>query len=109
MEIENYDPMKVLQDINRTPGDIITANRWNELWTLIITQGDHTADWLLETINKTLYLEDWIIGLVEGDIPPGSITEHHDQSLHEDWKDLIYRFRIYEGKLYLEVVEDGGE
>ena len=130
-EIENYEPMQIRQEIDAQPRDVITHQRWNELFTLLITQGDHTVDWLEATITRALNIEDtltesiqdtesslnssiqsvedYVYGLVEGDISPGAIVEYKDQSSEEEWKDYIYRIRITKGKPHIEVISDGSE
>lgn len=40
----NYTPSYVHQTVAATSKQVITAERWNELFNLLITQGDNTAD-----------------------------------------------------------------
>lgn len=40
----NYIPMYIRRTINNRPKDVVTAKYWNELFNLLITQGDHTAE-----------------------------------------------------------------
>ena len=40
----NYIPMYIRRTINNRPKDVVTSKYWNELFNLLITQGDHTAE-----------------------------------------------------------------
>lgn len=50
-DLKLYIAMLIGQVINRSTGDIITNERWNELFTLLVTQGDDTAETLRETLD----------------------------------------------------------
>ena len=47
----NYIPTYIKRTINNKPKDVVTANYWNELFNLLITQGDHTAEELGNILN----------------------------------------------------------
>ena len=40
----NYIPKYIRQSENKSPKSVVTASRWNELFNLLIKQGDHTAE-----------------------------------------------------------------
>ena len=40
----NYIPKYIRQAENKSPKSVVTASRWNELFNLLIKQGDHTAE-----------------------------------------------------------------
>ena len=40
----NYIPKYIRQSENKSPKSVVTASRWNELFNLLIQQGDHTAE-----------------------------------------------------------------
>ena len=47
----NYIPKYIRQSENKSPKGVITASRWNELFNLLIKQGDHTAEELGNILN----------------------------------------------------------
>ena len=47
----NYIPTYIRRTIANKPKDVVTANYWNELFNLLITQGDHTAEELGNILN----------------------------------------------------------
>ena len=47
----NYMPTYIRRIINNRPKDVVTAKYWNELFNLLITQGDHTAEELGNILN----------------------------------------------------------
>ena len=49
--ITDFIPMKIEQVVNNTTKQVITAERWNELWNLNVTQGDHSESWLQNLVN----------------------------------------------------------
>jgi polyhydroxyalkanoate synthesis regulator phasin len=50
--IEDYTPMFIKQDINHPERYTVTAQKWNELWDLVIAQGDNTAEFLMYAIKE---------------------------------------------------------
>lgn len=42
--VPDYIPTYIKQQINASPKQVVTAERWNELFNLVITQGDNTTD-----------------------------------------------------------------
>ena len=56
-DINNYVPMKIVQNINNSAGDIIRSIRWNELWNLVITQGDYNSDTLVLVTDELIRLD----------------------------------------------------
>jgi len=53
-DLEDYNPVYIDQDINAGPKKVISNLRWNELFNLLIEQGDYNAktlDLLIENIN----------------------------------------------------------
>lgn len=49
----SYIPKYILQTESKVSGEVVFANRWNELFNLLITQGDYHAEVLDEIINGT--------------------------------------------------------
>lgn len=49
--INDFIPMKIDQTVGNTPRQVITAERWNELFNLNITQGDHSETWLQNLVD----------------------------------------------------------
>lgn len=47
----NYIPKYIRQSENKSPKSVVTASRWNELFNLLIQQGDHTAEELGNILN----------------------------------------------------------
>ena len=47
----NYIPTYIRRIISNKPKDVVTASYWNELFNLLITQGDHTAEELGNILN----------------------------------------------------------
>ena len=47
----NYIPTYIKRTIDNKPKDVVTASYWNELFNLLITQGDHTAKELGNILN----------------------------------------------------------
>ena len=47
----NYIPTYIKRTINNKPKDVIRASYWNELFNLLINQGDHTAKELGNVLN----------------------------------------------------------
>src|SRR5574344_385897 len=47
----NYIPKYIRQSENTRPKSVVTASRWNELFNLLIQQGDHTAEELGNILN----------------------------------------------------------
>ena len=60
----NYIPTYIRRTINNRPKDVVTAKYWNELFNLLITQGDHTAEELGNILN---YFSTRLVG-VESEI-----------------------------------------
>ena len=60
----NYIPKYIRQSENKSPKSVVTASRWNDLFNLLIQQGDHTA----EELGKILdYFSTRLVG-VESEI-----------------------------------------
>ena len=60
----NYIPKYIRQSENKSPKGVVTASRWNELFNLLIQQGDHTAEELGNILN---YFSTSLVG-VESEI-----------------------------------------
>ena len=56
----NYIPTYIRRTINNRPKDVVTSKYWNELFNLLITQGDHTAEELGNILN---YFSTRLVGL----------------------------------------------
>ena len=69
----NYIPKYIRQSENKSPKGIVTASRWNELFNLLIKQGDHTAEELGKILDYlSTGLEDLTSALA------GVSTEAHE-------------------------------
>ena len=69
----NYIPKYIRQSENKSPKGVVTASRWNELFNLLIQQGDHTAEELGKILNYlSAGLEDLASNIA------GNITEEHE-------------------------------
>jgi hypothetical protein len=66
-DINDFDPMYISQTVNRAPRDLITSDRWNELWNLIIEQGDYNSEALDLLCNA-------FTALVDFSVPDNSLT-----------------------------------
>ena len=64
-------PRYIKQTANKRPGQIITAEDWNELFNLVIGQGDYTAEGLLNAIAEARTKAD----LKNGKIPIEQIPD----------------------------------
>ena len=74
----NYIPKYIRQSENKSPKSVVTASRWNQLFNLLIQQGDHTA----EELGKILdYLSTNIANAITGEHEYASALEIH---LHTD-------------------------
>ena len=58
MDLQNFNPMYVLQQPDRAPGYVVSAELWNELFHLLIAQGNHTAE-AVKTLLDKLKIELW--------------------------------------------------
>jgi hypothetical protein len=58
MAIEDYIPKLIKQGEDARERYVVTHVRWNELWNLIIEQGDHTAEAVLEICSRILAHEN---------------------------------------------------
>lgn len=50
-DLKDYIPLKVWQTLDNVDGDVVDAVRWNELFNLLITQGDDTTANLKNTLD----------------------------------------------------------
>ena len=58
MDLQNYNPMYVLQQPERGPRYVVSSELWNELFHLLIAQGNHTSEAVKTLIDK-LKIELW--------------------------------------------------
>ena len=69
----NYIPKYIRQSENKSPKSVVTASRWNELFNLLIQQGDHTAEELGKILDYlSTGLEDLTSNLAD------AITGEHE-------------------------------
>lgn len=61
----NYIPTYIKRTIANKPKDVVTANYWNELFNLLIMQGDHTAKELGNILNHFTAVIDEIKGIAD--------------------------------------------
>ena len=62
----NYIPTYIKRTINNKPKDVIRANYWNELFNLLINQGDHTAKELGNVLNHFTAAINEVKGVADG-------------------------------------------
>lgn len=58
MDLQNFNPMYVLQQPERAPRYVVSAELWTELFHLLTAQGNHTAEAVKTLIDK-LKIELW--------------------------------------------------
>lgn len=75
----NYIPTYIKRTINNKPKDVIRASYWNELFNLLINQGDHTAKELGNVLN---YFTTVITG-VSSETADAIAVEHEYASAFE--------------------------
>ncbi len=56
IKLDEYIPIYIKQIIAATPKKTITAERWNELWNLVIAQGDYNSEAMLSMASAVLEL-----------------------------------------------------
>lgn len=70
--IDNFIPKYIRQVIAKSPRDVVTSEKWNELWTLNIEQGDYNSEAIEALCNAVL------LGQVE-------LAEHtHDEMYYTE-------------------------
>ena len=62
----NYIPTYIKRTINNKPKDVIRASYWNELFNLLINQGDHTAKELGNILNHFTAAINEVKGIADG-------------------------------------------
>ena len=62
----NYIPTYIKRTIANKPKDVITHSYWNELFNLLITQGDHTAEELGNILNHFTAAINEVKGIADG-------------------------------------------
>ena len=62
----NYIPKYIKRTIANKPKDVVTASYWNELFNLLITQGDHTAEELGNILNHFTTAINDVKGIADG-------------------------------------------
>ena len=62
----NYIPTYIKRTINNKPKDVIRASYWNELFNLLINQGDHTAEELGNILNHFTAAINEVKGITDG-------------------------------------------
>ena len=62
----NYIPTYIKRTINNKPKDVIKASYWNELFNLLINQGDHTAKELGNVLNHFTAAINEVKGIADG-------------------------------------------
>ena len=62
----NYIPTYIKRTINNKPKDVIRASYWNELFNLLINQGDHTAKELGNVLNHFTAAINEVKGIADG-------------------------------------------
>ena len=68
-------PRYIKQTSTRRPGQIITADDWNELFNLVIGQGDYTAEGLVKAIAAFNQNFSTKADLIDGKVPMAQIPD----------------------------------
>lgn len=71
----DWIPRYIKQTSAKRPGQIITAADWNELFNLVVSQGDYTAEGLVTAIVEFSKGLTSKADLVEGKVPLSQIPE----------------------------------
>lgn len=50
-DLKTWIAKKIWQSIDTEKGDVVTSDRWDELFNLLIQQGDDTSQTLKDTLN----------------------------------------------------------
>ena len=69
MDLQNYNPMYVLQQPERAPRYVVSVELWNELFHLLTAQGNHTAEavkTLIDKLNTRYYTKDELAQYLQG-------------------------------------------
>ena len=69
MDLQNYNPMYVLQQPERGPRYVVSAELWNELFHLLTAQGNNTAEavkTLIDKLNTQYYTKDELTQYLQG-------------------------------------------
>ena len=79
----NYIPKYIRQSENKSPKSVVTASRWNELFNLLIQQGDHTAEELGKILNYlSTGLEDLTSALADASTAAHEYASAFEIHLH---------------------------
>lgn len=62
----NYIPTYIKRTINNKPKDVVTASYWNELFNLLINQGDRNAEELGKVLNHFTAAINEVKGIADG-------------------------------------------
>ena len=86
----NYIPTYIKRTINNKPKDVIRASYWNELFNLLINQGDHTAKELGNVLNHFTAAINEVKGIADGKyvkpedgIPKSDLAQDVQNSLNK--------------------------
>jgi hypothetical protein len=69
MDLQNYNPMYVLQQPERAPRYVVSSELWNELFHLLTAQGNNTAEavkTLIDKLNTQYYTKDELTQYLQG-------------------------------------------
>jgi len=69
MDLQNYNPMYVLQQPERAPRYVVSVELWNELFHLLTAQGNNTAEavkTLIDKLNTQYYTKDELTQYLQG-------------------------------------------
>lgn len=69
MDLQNFNPMYVLQQPERGPRYVVSSELWNELLHLLIAQGNHTSEavkTLIDKLNTQYYTKDELAQYLQG-------------------------------------------
>jgi hypothetical protein len=114
VDLSTFVPMYIEQTLADTPQKVVTATRWNELWNLIITQGDYNAAAIDELCKQFTAVISEVVAGILSQIPDDSITIDkleptlESKILNQFVTDTVtstkYKFLLENGVLYLEEV-----
>lgn len=94
--INGFIPMKIEQWVNNATKQVVTAERWNELWNLNVTQGDHSEAWLQNLVDahNTLIVDTTAALALKSD---KAVTNQHYKSVTFNANTGVFTFTREDG------------
>ena len=97
-DLKTWIAKKIWQVIDTEKGDFVTSDRWDEIFNLLIQQGDDTSQKLRDTLDM---LYETILDETEGAehlmLDGESITHYIDQKTYSGWTVDLGTITLYVG------------